>query len=182
MLTSESLPFITLVLEKPKQKKPKITAAQRFEKMAKYILEKGWVQSTIDSTVWSREHWEKTPVDASDVCNRNLTAAYRIQLKLDSLPPKECPLEEACVELDEKIAQTDSVSDINQAAAEIEAVLRQYSWFVSVGVEVGVENPSLIIYANGTRYRALDEYRGGYKEFPVKIEKMAGVIPAETTT
>lgn len=47
------------------------------EERRKYLLVKGWIPS--DSGVWTRPNWKK-----EGVCNRQLTNAYRIQLKLDA--------------------------------------------------------------------------------------------------
>lgn len=51
---------------------------QVIEQRKRYLAERGW-QSFVEG-VWTRLNWEK-----DGVCNRRLTTAYRIQLKLDSI-------------------------------------------------------------------------------------------------
>ena len=63
------------------------------EQRQKYLIKKGWVSST--EGIWTLPNWEKE----EGVCNRRLTTAYRIQLKLDS------------VERQKKIEETEEVAN-----------------------------------------------------------------------
>jgi hypothetical protein len=62
-----------------------------------------------------------------------------------------------------------------QAALELDARLRPFSWFVSVGIGGAPEGQTLFVYVKSARHKELSELRHGWKGFKVAIRAVGSI-------